>query len=40
MKTVLVTAFEPFGDESVNPSWEAVHSLDGKTIGGRRIAAR
>ena len=40
MKTVLVTAFEPFGGESLNPSWEAVHALDGKTLGGARIVAR
>ncbi|MEG1534683.1 MAG: pyroglutamyl-peptidase I, partial [Citrobacter sp.] len=24
MKTVLITGFEPFGGESVNPSWEVV----------------
>ena len=40
MKTVLVTAFEPFGGESLNPSWEAVHALDSKTLGGARIVAR
>lgn len=40
MKTVLVTAFEPFGGESLNPSWEAVHALDGKTLGGAHIVAR
>ncbi|HCX00317.1 MULTISPECIES: pyroglutamyl-peptidase I [Pantoea] len=40
MKTVLVTAFEPFGGESLNPSWEAVRALDGKTLGGARIVAR
>lgn len=40
MKTVLVTAFEPFGGEALNPSWEAVRALDGKTIGGARIVAR
>jgi pyroglutamyl-peptidase len=40
MKTVLVTAFEPFGGETINPSWEAVRALEGKTIGGARIMAR
>jgi len=40
MKTVLVTAFEPFGGESINPSWEAVRALDGKTIGGARVVTR
>lgn len=37
MKTVLLTAFEPFGGERLNPSWEAVRSLDGKTLAGARI---
>lgn len=27
MKTLLITGFEPFGGETVNPSWEAVHLL-------------
>ncbi|WP_199155141.1 pyroglutamyl-peptidase I [Chromobacterium sp. ASV23] len=40
MKTVLLTGFEPFGGESVNPSWEAVRRLDGQEIAGARIAAR
>ncbi|MDU5837721.1 MAG: pyroglutamyl-peptidase I, partial [Pantoea sp.] len=40
MKTVLVTAFEPFGGETINPSWEAVRALEGKAIGGARIVAR
>lgn len=40
MKTVLMTAFEPFGGESINPSWEAVRSFDGKQIAGARIVVR
>lgn len=40
MKTILVTAFEPFGGEQVNPSWEAVKELDGCLIDGARVAAR
>ena len=40
MKTVLVTAFEPFGGEAINPSWEAVCQLDGKVISGAQIVAR
>ena len=28
-KTVLLTGFEPFNKEIVNPAWEAVRSLDG-----------
>lgn len=27
MKKILVTGFEPFGGEKINPSWEAVKSL-------------
>lgn len=40
MKTVLITGFEPFGGESVNPSWEVVCGLDNAIIGGCRVAAR
>ncbi|MBR5021332.1 MAG: pyroglutamyl-peptidase I, partial [Oscillospiraceae bacterium] len=27
MKKLLITGFDPFGGESVNPSWEAVRQL-------------
>lgn len=40
MKTVLITGFEPFGGESVNPSWEVVSGLDNAIIGGGRVVAR
>lgn len=40
MKTVLITAFEPFGGETVNPSWEAVRQLDEQQLAGARIIAR
>lgn len=33
MKTLLVTGFEPFGGESVNPSWECARSLPDETDG-------
>jgi len=36
MKTVLLTAFEPFGGERLNPSWEAVRDFDGKMLAGVR----
>jgi pyroglutamyl-peptidase len=35
--TVLLTGFEPFAGDAVNPSWEAVRALDGETISGHRI---
>lgn len=37
---ILLTGFTPFGDETINPSWEAVRALDGKHIGGHRVVAR
>ena len=35
-KCVLVTGFEPFGGERINPSWEIVRALP-ERIGGRRV---
>lgn len=40
MKTVLITGFEPFDGEMINPSWEVVQQLDGATIAGARLVAR
>jgi pyroglutamyl-peptidase len=37
MKTVLVTGFEPFGGETINPSWEAARALRGARVLGRRM---
>lgn len=37
---VLLTGYEPFGGEKINPSGEAVKLLDGKTIGGAQVTAR
>jgi pyroglutamyl-peptidase len=37
MKTVLVTGFEPFGRESINPSELIARALHGKTIAGTQI---
>lgn len=40
MKTVLITGFEPFGGEQINPSWEVVSQLDNAIIAGCRVVAR
>jgi pyroglutamyl-peptidase len=37
---VLLTGFDPFGGQPINPSWEAVKQLDGRRIAGHRIVAR
>ncbi len=37
MKTVLVTGFEAFGGEPLNPSAQIAEALDGQVIGGRRV---
>jgi pyroglutamyl-peptidase len=39
-RTVLVTAFEPFGGETVNASWEAARALDGWRCGDTVAVAR
>ena len=36
MKHLLITGFDPFGGETVNPSWEAVSRLP-EQIGGYRL---
>lgn len=33
MHTLLLTGFEPFDQDPVNPSWEAVRQLDGVQVG-------
>jgi pyroglutamyl-peptidase len=37
MKTVLLTGFEPFGGETMNPSEEIARQLHGKVIAGYRV---
>ncbi len=40
MKKILVTGFDPFGGEPVNPALEAVKLLNGKEISGFEIVTR
>jgi pyroglutamyl-peptidase len=39
LPTVLLTGFDPFGGDSINPSWEAVSSLHDETIDGHRVVS-
>jgi pyroglutamyl-peptidase len=34
---ILLTGFEPFGGESVNPSWQVAQALHGEIIAGARV---
>ncbi len=36
---VLVTGFDPFGGETVNPSWQAAHALHRRQIAGHLVVA-
>lgn len=40
MRKILLTGFEPFGGESINPSWEAVSQLDGYIYGDFQVVSR
>ncbi len=45
LRTILVTAFEPFGGETINASWEAAKRIDGwrcgeAIVGGANAALR
>jgi len=37
--TVLLTGFEPFGGEAINPSWLVAQALQGARIGGAQVVA-
>ncbi len=39
-RTVLLTGFEPFNKETINPAWEAVRLLEGWTGAGFRVEVR
>lgn len=36
---MLLTGFDAFGGESLNPSWKAVHALHGRRIAGHQLVA-
>lgn len=36
---ILLTGFEPFDQDSVNPSWEVARALHGETIAGAQVHA-
>ncbi|WP_426767651.1 pyroglutamyl-peptidase I [Erwinia aphidicola] len=40
MKTVLITGFEPFDGELLNPAWEAVSQLSDRMIGSTKVVTR
>ena len=40
MRHILVTGFEPFGGETINPSWEVVKQLAGMIIDDCRVVTR
>lgn len=40
MRHILVTGFEPFGGETINPSWEVVKQLEGLIIDDCRVVTR
>ncbi|HEK9100147.1 pyroglutamyl-peptidase I [Bacillus pfraonensis] len=40
MKSVLLTGFEPFGGEEINPAWEVAKQLDGQVIGDYRVVSK
>jgi len=37
---ILLTGFQPFGGEAINPSWEVARALQGQVIGGAVVQAR
>ncbi len=39
MNKILLTGFEPFGGEMVNPSWQVASALDGEVLGGAQVVA-
>ncbi len=38
-RAILLTGFDPFGGDAVNPSWLVAQALNGQRIGGHRVVA-
>ena len=38
-RPLLLTGFEPFGGEAINPSWQVAQALHGRRIGGAPVVA-
>ena len=38
-KTVLLTGFDPFGGDAINPSWLAAHALHRRRVAGHAVVA-
>ena len=36
----MITGFDPFGGESINPAWEAVKTMDGYTDGDYKVVTQ
>ena len=34
---ILLTGFEPFGGDTVNPSWKIARTLDGTTVADTKV---
>lgn len=39
MLRILITGFEPFGGQSLNPSWEVARALNGLTLEGAQVVS-
>lgn len=39
-RPILITGFQPYGGRGVNPAFEAMRQLDGRTVAGRAVIGR
>src|SRR5262245_41963773 len=39
MKKILITGFEPFGGDAINPSEQVARALEGRTFGDRTVVS-